>query len=556
MTTTLESPPAVLSAPLERHARTYIAARRMTGVKLLEAIAALAAARDVAAHGEWGLFLEAVGLDESRARAQIRLHEACLTDASMRRLIESGALTENVARELLPAPPETRAALLDAPTPPTLADVRRAKAPRRGMGDGEQGMGDEERAAPPALPPLPEPLRRTWTRWQDDDTGRIGMRHTSGYILAGTDPAALEQQAAALARPLAELADHGWRVFYDPMADGRADMHAYTAIHEAFSPISAASVERLALAAWHERMAGERYPDMPSDVIDALWLAGFEWSGRAWTRGAERIDEHDDLGALRYELGLETRDPRPETRAHLPSDWQEAKARIAQLGQHLDMNEFGQFSVTDADGKLVFKTVTGENMWASVGVYLDNKERARSAQSAQSTLACTRCGVPITNGHFDGQCGPCYRGQPPIYRPTIPEWNAATARAAAIGLRISQADDGSVGFTRTADNAVAGGAVDWPAALELLAHKEQAPTPAAPTTPAPLAALAAKLTTPEAAISYRAIGMLLRASGVLPVLPVRPKAPRSADISVQTKYLTDLERYADAMERALKGETA
>ena len=114
----------MLSAPLEQHARTYIAARRMTGVKLLEAIAALAAARDVAAHGEWGLFLEAVGLDESRARAQIRLHEACLTDASMRRLIESGALTESVARELLPAPPETRAALLQAPTPPTLATVR------------------------------------------------------------------------------------------------------------------------------------------------------------------------------------------------------------------------------------------------------------------------------------------------------------------------------------------------------------------------------------------------------------------------------------------------
>lgn len=67
MTIHLESPPAVLSAPLEQHARTYIAARRMTGVKLLEAIAALSAARDAAQHGEWGLFLEAVGLDESRA---------------------------------------------------------------------------------------------------------------------------------------------------------------------------------------------------------------------------------------------------------------------------------------------------------------------------------------------------------------------------------------------------------------------------------------------------------------------------------------------------------
>ncbi len=53
-----------------------------------------------------------------------------------------------------------------------------------------------------------------------------------------------------------------------------------------------------------------------------------------------------------------------------------------------------------------------------------------------------------------------------------------------------------------------------------------------------------------------AIGMLLRASGVLPALPVRPRPPRSADISDQLAYLGKLEDYATAMERALKGETA
>ena len=34
----------------------------------------------------------------------------------------------------------------------------------------------------------------------------------------------------------------------DPQMDRAADLHAYTAIHEECSPISAASVERLALA--------------------------------------------------------------------------------------------------------------------------------------------------------------------------------------------------------------------------------------------------------------------------------------------------------------------
>ena len=74
--------------------------------------------------------------------------------------------------------------------------------------------------------------------------------------------------------------------------------------------------------------------------------------------------------------------------------------------------------------------------------------------------------------------------------------------------------------------------------------------------PRALASLTAKLTTPEAATSYRAIGRLLRASGVLPALPVRPRPPRSADISDQFAYLGKLEDYASAMEQALKGETA
>ena len=74
------TPPAVLAPALDAAARRYIAARTRSGDALLEAVAALADARQAAAHGEWGIFLAAVGLDDSRARALIRLHDECRRD--------------------------------------------------------------------------------------------------------------------------------------------------------------------------------------------------------------------------------------------------------------------------------------------------------------------------------------------------------------------------------------------------------------------------------------------------------------------------------------------
>lgn len=41
---------------------------------------------------------------------------------------------------------------------------------------------------------------------------------------------------------------------------------------------------------------------------------------------------------------------------------------------------------------------------------------------------------------------------------------------------------------------------------------------------------------------------LMAAGGVLPALPTRPRAPRSADVSDQLAYLGKLETYVEALE--------
>jgi hypothetical protein len=104
--------PALLSDGLQERARRYVAARRRSGEALLEAVAELAAARAEARHGEWTIFLEALGLDESAARAQIRIAELAAADPVYAERIRSGFLTEATAREVLSLPAETRAELL------------------------------------------------------------------------------------------------------------------------------------------------------------------------------------------------------------------------------------------------------------------------------------------------------------------------------------------------------------------------------------------------------------------------------------------------------------
>ena len=119
--------PPVLTVSLQEHARRYVAARRRTGDALLEAVAELAAARQEADHGAWSVFLAAIGLDDSAARAQIRIHAQAQADPVYAERIRTGFLTEATARELLSAPPDVRAAVLAAPEAPTRAGLREAK---------------------------------------------------------------------------------------------------------------------------------------------------------------------------------------------------------------------------------------------------------------------------------------------------------------------------------------------------------------------------------------------------------------------------------------------
>lgn len=119
---------ALLPTALQDRARRYVAARRRSGDALLEAVAELAAAREEAQHGAWGIFLEAIGLDDATARAQIRIHEAAAADPLIADRIRTGWLSEATARELLPAPPEVRAEILAQPDPPTRQAIREKKA--------------------------------------------------------------------------------------------------------------------------------------------------------------------------------------------------------------------------------------------------------------------------------------------------------------------------------------------------------------------------------------------------------------------------------------------
>ncbi|HEU5103247.1 MAG TPA: hypothetical protein VFU22_29705, partial [Roseiflexaceae bacterium] len=59
-----------LPEPLQDIARQYLGARQRMGDFLLDACRYLSEARALAQHGDWLIFLEAIGLDESRARAQ------------------------------------------------------------------------------------------------------------------------------------------------------------------------------------------------------------------------------------------------------------------------------------------------------------------------------------------------------------------------------------------------------------------------------------------------------------------------------------------------------
>jgi hypothetical protein len=62
-----------------------------------------------------------------------------------------------------------------------------------------------------------------------------------------------------------------------------------------------------------------------------------------------------------------------------------------------------------------------------------------------------------------------------------PDYKVAQQRALGLGYYLDMAASGAFTLTRATDNAPAGGAVDWPAMLDLLERKAQQPAPAADT---------------------------------------------------------------------------
>lgn len=345
MTTTLiDTPPAVLAPTLEAHARRYIAARTRSGDALLEAVAALADARAAAAHGEWGLFLAAVGLDDSRARALIRLHDACLTDRALADRVRSGWLSEAAARELLPAPADVRATVLDAAEPPTLAEVREAK-----------------RAATPDLPPPPpEPdLADMLLRLDAHGYNRIGERQK------------------------------GMTTFYRFLNYGTGDEHEYAAgeLPYLLADLDASAARAEARRAAYED-ARQRFAALGYDLRrDAGAFSLYQPGGELYATTTQLDPQLKTLAT--FEAGaLKRAAERKEAAApvpHLPDDWADASARANRLGLYLGMNMAGVFSVSNLSRSVAHQI----EAWPDVLTLLDRKEAAAAVATVRGIGAST-----------------------------------------------------------------------------------------------------------------------------------------------------------------------
>jgi len=510
-TTLLDTPPAVLAPALDAAARRYIAARTRSGDALLEAVAALADARAAAQHGQWSIFLAAVGLDDSRARALIRLHDACLTDRALADRVRSGWLSEAAARELLPAPPDVRAAVLDAAEPPTLADVREAKRAATPDLHRVQTTPEARDADGPWFKARKSANHPTAHHWNIRPTERgmyvaacgiecadllaadanVGLcsvcaRHADRRALV---PWTMPNRAATpdlspepdLADMLLRLDAHGYNrigerqkgmtTFYRFLNYGTGDEHEYAAgeLPYLLSDLDASAARAEARRAAYED-ARQRFAALGYDLRrDAGAFSLYQPGGELYATTTQLDPQLKTLTT--FEAGaLKRAAERKEAAApvpHLPDDWADASARASRIGLHLTMNALGQFKLTDANGAIVGGSVFGgADGWARILALLDRKEAA-----------------------------------------------AAVATVRGIGASTPRIDAGALGTlgTRLTET----------------------------TDPRELATL------------YRAIGLMLAAGGVLPALPTRPRAPRSADVGEQLAYLGKLEDYVVTLEDRL-----
>jgi hypothetical protein len=129
---------AELGAPLQVLARQFLGARRRLGQALLDAAHTMQQARDAADEGQWLIFLRVTQTSPDLAERLINIHLVGGRDPLFKEAVTRGFLNQSVASELARAsiPHEVRTALLTAPEPPRVEDVRRAiRAFRQGPTD-------------------------------------------------------------------------------------------------------------------------------------------------------------------------------------------------------------------------------------------------------------------------------------------------------------------------------------------------------------------------------------------------------------------------------------
>ena len=127
-----------LGDQLQVLARQFLGARRRLGQALLDAANTMQQARDAADEGQWLIFLRVTQTSPDLAERLINIHLVGARDPLFKEAVTRGFLNQSVASELARAsiPPEVRIALLTAPEPPPVEDVRRAiRAFRQGPAD-------------------------------------------------------------------------------------------------------------------------------------------------------------------------------------------------------------------------------------------------------------------------------------------------------------------------------------------------------------------------------------------------------------------------------------
>lgn len=219
----------VLSATMQQCARRALAADRKGGEALLEKAAALAEARQAAAPGEWGTFLEAINVHERAAQRLIAIHERATNDAAFREGVQRGWLSFSVAALVAHAEASLLEQLLLQEEPPTRSQIETLLAkPDTGVGSPEPEREQQIIDQPASPPPLPAHLAAAGYRWHWITPTVAVINGMGGWqgnapTVAGALSLAEDRYAARMPTPQAQpAADAADAIASDIVAAARA----------------------------------------------------------------------------------------------------------------------------------------------------------------------------------------------------------------------------------------------------------------------------------------------------------------------------------------------